>query len=114
MVILFTCFAFHKETADTGLAFLNPTFLLGLTQENPNLTNPDVPHVDNEDQTMEEDPQVPVNDNDAQLVPNRRSNRVKVVAKGLVGKFVCEKRLLARAWEAYVNAICTSQALITM
>lgn len=89
-----------------GLAFPNPTFSLelGLTQEDPKSTNTADPQSHTGVQPMAEEPLPTSADNDSVVEPNRRSKRAKVVPRGLVGEYHCNKRFLTRAWEAFVNA----------
>ncbi|KAF8093389.1 hypothetical protein N665_0383s0021 [Sinapis alba] len=92
------------ETLDTDLGFSNPTFSLGLTQEDPLLTKSDVPDVDNVDQAMEEDAPVPATVDDAPVLANRKSKQEKVVHRKLVGEYQCDMRLPTRVLEAHINA----------
>ncbi|KAF8109040.1 hypothetical protein N665_0104s0344 [Sinapis alba] len=68
---------------DHNIVFPNPTFSLGLTQEDALITI----YVD-----------------DGPAMGNRKSKRPKLVPRELVGDYQCDKRLLSRAWEAHVNA----------
>ncbi|KAF8092049.1 hypothetical protein N665_0426s0007 [Sinapis alba] len=91
------------DTVATGPVFPNPTFSLGLTQINKQ----DSDAADNVVHHMSEDAPLPLDENDAPT-PNRKSKRPKIIPMGLVGEYQCEKRFLTRAWEAYVNIICSS------
>ena len=49
-------------------------------------------------------------DKDAPIL-NRKSKRAKVVPRNLVGDYQCDKRFLTRAWESFVNAICSTPSI---
>ncbi|KAL0898287.1 hypothetical protein Bca101_082248 [Brassica carinata] len=98
----------NQETVVTGLSFPNPSFSIGLTQLNK--TNDEagdhvIQPLNEEDSSLE-----PVVENVAPNI-NRKSKRAKVVPKNLVGDYQCDKRFLNRAWESYVNAICSTPGI---
>ncbi|KAL0898292.1 hypothetical protein Bca101_082253 [Brassica carinata] len=74
----------NQETVVTGLSFPNPSFSIGLTQLNK--TNDEAG-----DHVIQ-----PLNEEDSSLEP--------VVEN-------CDKRFLNRAWESYVNAICSTPGI---
>ncbi|KAL0662120.1 hypothetical protein Bca4012_098957 [Brassica carinata] len=112
---------YHNNPASTGIArntistldyvdafapFPNPTFSLGLTQEEPKKSKIDAPIPDNNgDETMVDDAAVSFTENNVPVQQNRKSKRQKVVSKALVGDYQCDRRFLTRAWEAHVNTI---------
>ena len=94
-----------KDSGDTSLAFPRPTFSLGLTQEDPQLSKTSAPDSeDYGDEHMTVDPPPTSNENDAPAPLYRKSKRPRVVPRSLVGDYQCDKRILVRAWEAHVNA----------
>ncbi|KAF3524226.1 hypothetical protein F2Q69_00048567 [Brassica cretica] len=94
-----------KDSGDTSLAFPRPTFSLGMTQEDPQLSKTTAPDSeDYGDEHMTVDPPPTSNENDAPAPLYRKSKRPRVVPRSLVGDYQCDKRILVRAWEAHVNA----------
>ncbi|KAG2271701.1 hypothetical protein Bca52824_066256 [Brassica carinata] len=94
-----------KDSGDTSLAFPRPTFSLGLTQEDPQLSKTSAPDSeDYGDEHMTVDPPPTSNENDAPAPLYRKSKRPRVVPRSLVGDYQFDKRILVRAWEAHVNA----------
>ncbi|KAH0873574.1 hypothetical protein HID58_070936, partial [Brassica napus] len=94
-----------KDSGDTSLAFPRPTFSLGMTQEDPQLSKTSAPDSeDYGDEHMTVDPPPTSNENDAPAPLYRKSKRPRVVPRSLVGDYQCDKRILVRAWEAHVNA----------
>ncbi|KAJ4910237.1 hypothetical protein Rs2_04858 [Raphanus sativus] len=91
----------NKVATGTGLSFPDPSFSIGLTQ----LNEPDVDDADPAvDPGMEEEPLQDI-DNHAPI-GNRKIKRPRVLPRNLVGDYQCDKRILTRAWESYVNGIC--------
>ena len=94
-----------KDSGDTSLAFPRPTFSLGMTQEDPQLSKTSAPDSeDYGDEHMTVDPPPTSNENDAPAPLYRKSKRPRVVPRSLVGDYQFDKRILVRAWEAHVNA----------
>ncbi|KAH0879524.1 LOW QUALITY PROTEIN: hypothetical protein HID58_066918 [Brassica napus] len=94
-----------KDSGDTSLAFPRPTFSLGLTQEDPQLSKTSAPDSeDYGDEHMTVDPPPTSNENDAPAPLYRKSKRPRVVPRSLVCDYQCDKRILVRAWEAHVFA----------
>ncbi|CAN7028336.1 unnamed protein product, partial [Brassica oleracea var. botrytis] len=98
----------NQETFATGLSFPNPSFSIGLTQMNKSNAQA-VDHVAHQNNKEEPLPEANV-DNEAPIL-NRKSKRTKVVPRNLVGDYQCDKRFLTRAWESYVNAICSTPSI---
>ncbi|CAG7898836.1 unnamed protein product [Brassica rapa] len=85
-----------KDSGDTSLAFPQPTFSLGLTQEDPQLSKTSAPDSeDYGDEHMTVDPPPTSNENDAPAPLYRKSKRPRVVPRSLVGDYQCDKRILA-------------------
>ncbi|CAN7034927.1 unnamed protein product, partial [Brassica oleracea var. botrytis] len=97
--------AISKMNVETVTEIPNPTFSLGLTQEDPHPNRTYPPVGDNCDLATNDD--VPANaaEHDDMVPPYRKSKRAKVVPRGLVGDYQCDKGVLTRAWEAHVAAI---------
>ncbi|KAF2601415.1 hypothetical protein F2Q70_00028174 [Brassica cretica] len=97
--------ASSKMNVETVTEIPNPTFSLGLTQEDPHPNRTYPPVGDNCDLATNDD--VPSNtaEHDDVAPPYRKSKRAKVVPRALVGDYQCDKRVLTRAWEAHVAAI---------
>ncbi|XP_013636991.1 PREDICTED: uncharacterized protein LOC106342564 [Brassica oleracea var. oleracea] len=97
--------ASSKMNVETVTEIPNPTFSLGLTQEDPHPIRTYPPVGDNCDLATNDD--VPSNaaEHDDVAPPYRKSKRAKVVPRALVGDYQCDKRVLTRAWEAHVAAI---------
>ncbi|KAL0816823.1 hypothetical protein Bca101_073267 [Brassica carinata] len=93
------------QNVETVTEISNPTFSLGLTQEDPHPNRTYPPVGDNCDLATNDD--VPANaaEHDDMVPPYRKSKRAKVVPRGLVGDYQCDKGVLTRAWEAHVAAI---------
>ncbi|CAF1933625.1 unnamed protein product [Brassica napus] len=84
-----------KDSGDTSLAFPRPTFSLGLTQEDPQLSKTSAPDSeDYGDEHMTVDPPPTSNENDAPAPLYRKSKRPRVVPRSLVGDYQCDKRIL--------------------
>ncbi|KAH0922251.1 hypothetical protein HID58_022269 [Brassica napus] len=98
----------NQEAVTTGLSFPDPSFSIGLTQMNKSNAQ-DVDHVVHPKNLEEPLPESNV-DKDAPIL-NRKSKRAKVVPRNLVGDYQCDKRFLTRAWESFVNAICSTPSI---
>ncbi|KAH0860689.1 hypothetical protein HID58_088950 [Brassica napus] len=98
----------NQETFATGLSFPDPSFSIGLTQMNKSNAQA-VDHVAHQNNEEEPLPEANV-DNEAAIL-NRKSNRAKVMPRNLMGDYQCDKRFLTRAWESYVNAICSTPSI---
>ncbi|CAN6886069.1 unnamed protein product [Brassica oleracea] len=84
-----------KDSGDTSLAFPRPTFSLGLTQEDPQLSKTSAPDSeDYGDEHMTVDPPPTSNENDAPAPLYRKSKRPRVVPRSLVGDYQFDKRIL--------------------
>ncbi|KAG2303915.1 hypothetical protein Bca52824_032566 [Brassica carinata] len=92
------------ENDQPSLAFPKPSFSLGLTQEDANLSKPESSAVEKVDEYLLDVASIPLADNQEQYPANRKSKRQKVVPMALVGDYQCDKRVLTRAWEAHVTA----------
>ncbi|KAL0733717.1 hypothetical protein Bca4012_009927 [Brassica carinata] len=94
----------EELSLDLGLLFTKPTFLLGLSQEDPNNINSgcDVVNEESCEIALNKDDGVTVQEGDAPCHPFRKRKRQKVVPKALVGDYECDKKFLTRAWEAHV------------
>ncbi|CAG7874340.1 unnamed protein product [Brassica rapa] len=98
----------NQEAVTTGLSFPDPSFSIGLTQMNKSNAQ-DVDHVAHPKNLEEPLPESNV-DKEAPIL-NRKSKRAKVVPRNLVGDYQCDKRFLTRAWESFVNAICSTPSI---
>ncbi|KAL0796734.1 hypothetical protein Bca101_068111 [Brassica carinata] len=104
----------NQEASGSGLSFPVPSFSIGLTQLNKSNAE-DVDHVvieNNEDEVLAEaavDDEANVDNEDP--IVNRKSKGAKVVPRHLVGDYLVDKRFLTRAWESYINAICSTPSI---
>ncbi|KAG2254183.1 hypothetical protein Bca52824_084319 [Brassica carinata] len=85
---------------DPALVFPNPTFSLGLTQEEPLPTKQSVSEVDCSFECVAGNENC---DQEDQMLACRKSKRHKTLPKSLVGQYECDKRLLNRARAALVD-----------
>ncbi|KAL0853950.1 hypothetical protein Bca101_059102 [Brassica carinata] len=85
---------------DPALVFPNPTFSLGLTQEEPLPTKQSVSEVDCSFECVAGNENC---DQEDQMFACRKSKRHKTLPKSLVGQYECDKRLLNRARAALVD-----------